>query len=162
MVKRVLLAYLAVELLAVAVLAWALGPWWTVAIVIGTVLLGPLLVGSQLRKQFAVLRSARAPRTAADGLDAVTDGLLMGLGTTLVLVPGPVSTVVGGLMLAPPSRGVMRPLAQVMLSRGISKRLGPVDLSTRVGGQVIDGEVIEGEVIEGDRVAPVPNLPAVR
>ena len=55
---RVLLTYLTVELIAVIALVWAVGPWWTIAIVAGSVLLGPLLVGSQVRKQLAGLRRA--------------------------------------------------------------------------------------------------------
>ena len=148
MVIRVLLAYLAVELLAIAALVWAFGPWWAFAIVIGLFVLGPLLVGSQLRRQLAGLRSA--PRRPDE---AVTDGLMVATGATLVLVPGVVSTALGGLILAPPTRGAMRPLARGMLSRTITKRLGSFDVPPG-RGEYIDGEVVEAEF-------PTPNLPAV-
>lgn len=95
---------------------------WTIAIVAGSILLGPLLVGSQVRKQLAGLRRAqRRPE------QAVTDGLLVGVGSTLVLVPGLVSSALGGLMLAPPTRGAMRPVAQALLTR---EWLGDSPLST--------------------------------
>ncbi|HQE14043.1 MAG: FxsA family protein [Mycobacterium sp.] len=165
MVMRVLLTYLTVELIAVIALVWAVGPWWTIAIVAGSVLLGPLLVGSQVRKQLAGLRRAtRRPD------QAVTDGLLVGVGSTLILVPGLVSTALGGLMLAPPTRGAMRPLAQMLLTRGLARRFAAVDLTVRstradvVDGEVIDAEVIDAEVIGADRFGRgvTPNLPAVR
>lgn len=155
MVMRVLLTYLTVELIAVIALAWALGPWWTIAIVGGSLLLGPLLVGSQVRRQLAGLgRAARRPD------QAVTDGVLVGIGSTLVLVPGLVSTVLGGLMLASPTRGAMRPLAQALLARGVARRFAAVDLTVRSGA----GDFIDGEVIDVDDVGPGarPNLPAVR
>ena len=154
MVMRVLLAYLVVELAAIAGLVWVFGPWWAFAIVIGSFALGPLLVGSQLRRQLAGLRS-----TAGRPDEAVTDGLMVAAGSTLVLVPGVVSTALGGLMLAPPTRGAMRPLAGAMLVRGITKRLGTFDVPPG-RGDYIDGQVIDGEVVDTD--IPTPNLPAVR
>lgn len=165
MVMRVLLSYLAVELLAVTALAWAFGPWWAFAAVIACFAAGPLLVGSQLRRQLVGLRAAaRRPD------EAITDGVVVAAGSTLVLLPGVVSTVLGGFMLAPPTRGAMRPLAQAMLSRSLVRRFGAFDLSGPrrgdfidgqvVDGQVIDGQVIDGEVIGADRVSVTPNLPA--
>lgn len=165
MVSRVLLTYLTVEFLAVVALAWAVGPWWTLAIVAGSVLLGPLLVGSQLRGQLAALR--RATRRLEQ---AVTDGLLVGVGSALVLVPGLVSSVLGALILAPPTRGAMRPLTQALLTRAMDRRFAAVDVTIRsrrsdvIDGEVIDGDVIDGEVIDSGRTGAdvTPNLPAVR
>jgi UPF0716 protein FxsA len=164
MVMRVLLTYLTVELIAVIALAWAVGPWWTIAIVAGSILLGPLLVGSQVRKQLAGLRRAqRRPE------QAVTDGLLVGVGSTLILVPGLVSSALGGLMLAPPTRGAMRPVAQALLTRGMARRFAAFDVTVRSRrADFIDGEVIDadnfGEVIDADNFGAgvTPNLPAVR
>jgi UPF0716 protein FxsA len=158
MVMRVLLTYLTVELIAVIALTWALGPWWTIAIVAGSVLLGPLLVGSQVRKQIAGLRRAQHHPD-----QAVTDGLLVGVGSTLVLIPGLVSSALGGLMLAPPTRGAMRPLAQVLLTRGMARRFAAVDLTVRSGrGDFIDGEVVEVDDFGAGPTQVTPNLPAVR
>ena len=73
-------------------------------------------------------------------------------------------------MLAPPTRGAMRPLAQMLLTRGLARRFAAVDLTVRstradvVDGEVIDAEVIDAEVIDADRFGRgvTPNLPAVR
>lgn len=156
MVMRVLLAYLAVEFIAVIALAWAFGPLWAIVAVLGAFLLGPLLVGSRLRSQFAALRQ---PSRTPD--EALTDGLLVAAGSTLILVPGLVSTALGGLMLATPTRDAMRPLARVMVGRGLSRRLAVFDLSARPGrGDYIDGEIVDGAAVDG--AATPPNLPAVR
>ena len=69
-------------------------------------------------------------------------------------------------MLAPPTRGTMRPLAETLLARGIDRRLGTVNLSAfrdpRAGrGDYIDGQVIDGEVV-GDEADGGDSLPIVR
>jgi UPF0716 protein FxsA len=117
-----------------------------------------------VRKQLAGLRRAqRRPE------QAVTDGLLVGVGSTLVLVPGLVSSALGGLMLAPPTRGAMRPVAQALLTRGMARRFAAFDVTVRSRrADFIDGEVIDtdnfGEVIDADNFGAgvTPNLPAVR
>ena len=163
--------YALVELAALALLIWAIGVGWTLVVVAATFMAGVLLVASQVRGQLAAAR-----RAGTDARAAVTDGVLVALGSFLVFLPGLVSTAAGILMLAPPTRGGMRPLATAMLTRGVSRRLAglswtagtlwtaggpyadspyadePFDYrrypNTGAGrGDYIDGEVI-GEVIE--------------
>lgn len=92
--------------------------------------------------------------------------MLVKLGVFLVFIPGPVTTAAGALMLAPPTRGAMRPLADTLLTRGIDRRLAAANLSAFSGretgrGDYIDGQVIDGHVIDG-QVFDGPDLPAPR
>lgn len=147
-------AYAAVELTAVALLIWVLGLGWALVALAVTFLAGVLVAASQVRRQVAGLRNGRTPQ------GAIADGALVGLGSFLVFLPGIVTTAAGVLMLAPPTRAAMRPLAQALIARGIAGRI--TVLRT---GQVIDGEVIDN-VIDGQvwdlPVSGTPNLPAVR
>ena len=163
---RVAALYLLVELAASVLLIWAFGWGWAILVLIGTFLAGVLLAGTQLKGQ---LRALRRAESVSGG--AVTDGVLVGLGAFLVVLPGVVTTTAGVLMRAPPTRGAMRPLAANVLTRGIDRRLGAADLSAFRGpgggrGDYIDGEVVDGEVVDGWVVADGSdggdNLPIIR
>ena len=151
MVRRGFWLYVVVELAAAAALFWAVGPGWAVAVLLATFLLGLVLVGSQFRRQVAALRLARG-----NPQGAVADGLLVGLGGVLMLIPGLVSSALGALMLLPPTRSAVRPLAAAMLARGVTRRMGAMNLDSVFPGSVfpggarggyIDGEVVDGEVV---------------
>lgn len=144
---RYVALYAAVELAAVALLIWAVGLGWAMVVLAVTFLVGMVLAASQVKGQVGAVRKARAnPR------GAVTDGVLVGLGSVLVFLPGLVSTAAGSLMLAPPTRAAMRPLATTLLGRGVLRGVSAMNLdsvanlgsfSNRVGrGDYIDGEVI--------------------
>ena len=153
--------YLLVELAAVVLLIWAFGWGWAILVLIGTFLAGVLLAGTQLKGQ---LRALRRAGNVSGG--AVTDGVLVGLGAFLVVLPGVVSTTAGVLMLAPPTRGVMRPLAANVLTRGIDRRLAAADLSAFRGPGGGRRDYIDGEVVGGWGVADGSdggdNLPIIR
>ena len=157
--------YAVVELAALALLIWALGLGWTLLVLAGTFVVGVLLAASQVKGQFVAVRRARSKPEAA-----VADGVLVGLGCVLVLLPGVVTTAAGALMLAPPTRGAMRPMAATMLTRGVVRRMDSLNINldpstgTRRGsGDYIDGEVIDGEVIDGEVIGEVAGqLPARR
>lgn len=149
MVMRPLLRYAAlyaaVELAAVILLTWAIGLGWTLVVLAATFMMGVVLAASQLKAQAGSIRRRRGtPQGAA------TDGVLVGLGAFLVFLPGPVSTAAGALMLAPPTRAAMRPLAATMLSRGVMRGVSAMNLDqflTRATrGDYIDGEVIDEPV----------------
>lgn len=133
--------YVLVELAAVILLTWALGLGWALVVLAATFMVGVLLAASQLKGQVSSLRRARNdPRAAA------TDGALVGLGSFLVFLPGVVSTAAGALMLAPPTRAAMRPLATTLFNRGLMRGVGALNLDQMVNragrGDYIDGEVI--------------------
>ncbi len=155
-VLRYAVLYALVEIAAVVLLVWAFGLGWALLILAGVFLTGIALAGSQLKAQLAALRSNRvAPRTAA------ADGALVSLGAVLVLLPGVVSTAAGVLMLAPPTRGAMRPLAAGLITRGVTRRMATIDAAMFAAapygaeypagrGDYIDGEVIDGDVVYGE------------
>lgn len=136
--SRYAVAYALTELLAAALLIWAVGLGWTFVVLASTFMTGVVLAGSQMKSQVASLRRAHAnPRAAA------AEGALVGLGTALVFLPGVVTTAAGMLMLAPPTRGAMRPLAASLLTRGIDRRIGAMyPVTPARDTDYIDGEVI--------------------
>lgn len=147
---RYAVGYALVELAAFAVLVWAFGLGWTVLVMTAVFAAGVLLVASGLKGQVgAVRRAHRNPHAT------VTDGVLVGLGSVLVFLPGIVSTAVGSLMLAPPTRPAMRPLAAAMVSRGVMRGARAVNLErfvgrytgTRRGARTVRGDYIDGEVL---------------
>ena len=133
--------YAAVELAAVILLTWAVGLGWTLLVLAATFMVGMVLAATQLKGQVGAMRRSRA-----NPQGAVADGVLVGLGSFLVFIPGLVSSAAGALMLAPPTRAAMRPIAATMLSRGAMRGLGAINLDqvvNRTGhGDYIDGEVI--------------------
>lgn len=145
MVTRPLLRWAAlyalVELAAVILLTWAIGLGWTLVVLAATFMVGVLLAASALKGQIGSLRRGG---TTAQG--AVTDGVLVGVGSVLVFLPGLVSTAAGALMLAPPTRAAMRPVAATMLSRGAMRGLSVLNID-RVGYRPGRGDYIDGEVI---------------
>lgn len=143
MVMRFFLLYVIVEMAVIVALTATIGFGWTLLALIGTFLLGIALAGSQLRRQLAKLQQGMK-----DPQGAITDSALVALGSVLVFIPGMVTTVVGLLMLAPPTRAAMRPLAGMIAARGIARQvtfvnLGGVPGRPRGRGQYIDGEVID-------------------
>ena len=143
--------YALVELAVLAALTWSIGLGWTLLVLLVTSVVSVALAGSQVKRQLARLQRLR---TNPQG--AMADGMLVALGTFLVFIPGLVTTALGALMLMPPTRGAMRPLAASLLIRGIARRVGVVNL-TAPGrgfapagyGDYIDGEVIDEEVYSG-------------
>ncbi|KKC00750.2 FxsA family protein, partial [Mycolicibacter arupensis] len=95
--------YVVVEVAAVAALIWAFGFGWTTLLLLGAFLAGLILASAQLKRQIHRLRKPADPGVLADS------GLVTA-GTVLVLVPGPVTTVLGLLLLAPQTRAAARPL----------------------------------------------------
>ncbi|MCB0926883.1 MAG: FxsA family protein [Mycolicibacterium insubricum] len=160
MIRRTFAVYVLAELAAVVALVYFLGIGTTLLILVGVLLAGLLLAGSQLRRQLAQLRSG-----VRDAGGAVTDGALVALGTVLVAIPGVVSSAIGIALLIPPVRTVLRPVVTTVAARRLAGRVRFADLGA-VGfttggygrGDYIDGEVIEGEIIDlGDPPGgPVP------
>jgi UPF0716 protein FxsA len=139
MAKRLFGAYVLVELAVVIALAYAIGFGWTLLLLLGTFALGVGLAGSQARQQIRKLQSGLASPHGA-----VTDGLLVALGTVLTLVPGLVTSVLGLFLLLPPTRPIARPVVARLAARG----LGRMPLIVNGGVRAGRGDYIEGEVID--------------
>lgn len=149
MVSRLFLGYAIVELAVVIALASTIGLGWTLLTLLATFLVGVVLAGSQVKRQFTRLRSGL---TTSRGV--VTDGALVAMGTVLVVVPGLVTSAVGLLLLLPPTRAAARPLLVVMAARGIGRPLTTAAVGeyafsrARTRGDFIDGEVIDVTDVE--------------
>ncbi|MCV7225244.1 FxsA family protein [Mycolicibacterium komossense] len=171
MVMRLFLVYVLVELAVVIALASTIGIGWTLLAVLGVSVLGMVLASSQLRRQLAKLR-----RGVGNPQGAVTDSALVAIGTLLVFVPGLVSTVVGSLMLLPPTRAAVRPLATALAARTFAKQMSfvnlggvnpdGVNLTGPARGAYIDGEVLDVQDSDsadtrGGAARPDPVLPVV-
>ena len=155
---RLFLVYAVVELAVLVALASTIGFGWTVLLLAGTFLLGVALAGSQVRRHIRRLRSGLTVTTAQG---AVTDSVLVALGTVLVVIPGLASSVLGALLLLPPTRAAARPIVTAMAARraplivGVSTATGYATRQTR--RDYIDGEVID--VVDDRTVVEQPRLP---
>jgi len=148
MAMRLFLIYVVVELAAIVALTSTVGFGWTILAVLATWLVGVTLAGSQLKRH---LRRLQSGLTAASVQGAAADSLLVALGTVLVVIPGLASSVVGSLLLLPPTRAVGRPLVTALAARrmplvvaagtGAAATGWGYDASGR--GDYIDGEVID-------------------
>ncbi|MBE8519983.1 FxsA family protein [Amycolatopsis sp. H6(2020)] len=150
------LLYVFAEIAAIWAVGSAVGVLGTLALLLAGAFLGSWLARREGGKAMrAFVESARLGRPAEKEL---TDGMLIGLGGVLILVPGFVSDVLGLLLILPPTRAVARRLWLRRLERRAvrfaNRRRGPV--------MVVDSEVvpetarrsdqptvIEGRVIDG-------------
>jgi UPF0716 protein FxsA len=89
----------------IAVAEW-IGALWTAAALVATSLIGVRLIRSQGRAVMADLRAAIA--AGRPPAREVLDGALVFVGGALLIVPGFVTDVVGAVLLAPPTRAVIR------------------------------------------------------
>ncbi|MBT3535246.1 MAG: FxsA family protein [Rhodospirillaceae bacterium] len=116
----ILLAFIAIPLMEIAVfieVGGIIGLWWTLAIVVATALGGTFM----LRRQgLATLH--RAQSHMAEGrmpLREVFDGLCLLIAGALLLTPGFVTDLAGGLLLLPPIRTILgRMVANHIIATG--------------------------------------------
>lgn len=148
MAMRLFLLYAVIEIAVLVGLVSAIGLGWTLLVVLAIFVLGLALAGSQLTRQ---LRRLRGGLTATTAQGAVTDSALVALGTVLVVVPGLASSVLGAVLLLPPTRAAARPVVTALAARGLGRRVPLVVLGGPVGAphagprrrDYIDGEVID-------------------
>lgn len=139
-----LLLYLVVEIAALVALAAVVGVLWTVVIVVAVWGLGWQLIRAQGRRVLDGLRQAAQGERSPDG--AVADGALVAVGSVLMVIPGLVTSVLGALLLLPPTRFVVRPLALLLASRKLGMAGMAASMFARGRGDVIEGEVVESYV----------------
>jgi UPF0716 protein FxsA len=152
MAMRLFVLYVVVELAVLVALTSTVGFGWTVLALLGTFIVGLALAGSQVKRHIRRLQSGL---TAAKVQGAAADSLLVALGTVLVVIPGLASSVLGALLLLPPTRAAARPLVTAMAARR-------VPLIAAAGGSAPGwgydaagrGDFIDGEVIDVVDVKP--------
>ena len=91
-----------VELALLIELGKRIGTWWTIGIVIGTGILGGLLLASQGYGVFA-----RAKQEVNEGRipkNQIIDGLLVVVGAVLLITPGILTDAIGLILLFPLTR----------------------------------------------------------
>src|SRR3954466_12260110 len=115
-----------VEIYVIIQVGQAIGPWWTIGLLIVDSILGSMLMRSQGRtawRRFQVALAGgrggggvfRAPRAGArPPAREVLDGALVIFGGALLLTPGFVTDIFGLALLLPPSRAAVR---RVLVSR---------------------------------------------
>ncbi len=148
MAMRLFALYVVVEMAVLVALTATIGFGWTMLAVAAMFLLGLLLAGSQLRRQLGRLQSGL---TADNAAGVVTDSALVALGTVLVVIPGLASSVVGALLLLPPTRTLARPVVTAMAARRAPLIVGAgrgVGGATRFAYRPSHRDYIDGEVID--------------
>lgn len=142
-----------VEIWTIIQVGQAIGPWWTILLLVVDSILGSWLIKREGSRAFRALREAidsgRMPaRELADG------GLIL-VGGTLMLAPGFVTDAFGILMILPFTRPLFRGLlTQVVASRFAVGRIGGfpgpggTPGNARRPGPDPQGPVVRGEVVD--------------
>jgi UPF0716 protein FxsA len=150
MLSRIMLAITVgslVELTLLLLLGRYAGVPFTLLFVIGTMLLGTLL----LRRQ-----SWRAWKRVRDELnqgqvpaESLADGLLVVVAAVLLMLPGVLTDVVGFLLLVPAFRRRFRHALRAWLRRRIEQKFGPPAPGSRKSVEVIDSYVVTNRSEDG-------------
>ncbi|ULE32235.1 FxsA family protein [Mycobacterium sp. IDR2000157661] len=157
MAMRLFLLYVVIELVVVVALASTIGLGWTLIAVLTTFLVGLALAGSQIKRHIRRLRSGL---TVSNAHGAATDSVLVALGTVFVVIPGLASSLLGVLLLLPPTRAVGRPLVTALAARRMPLITAGVAGfgAARARREYIDGEVVD---VHDGPVGPVVEQQAV-
>ncbi|HKP41298.1 FxsA family protein [Mycobacterium sp.] len=153
MAMRLFLIYTVIELGVIVALASTIGFGWTVLLLLATFTLGLALAGSQVKSHIRRLQSGLTVHTVQG---AATDSVLVALGTVLVVIPGLASSVLGALLLLPPTRVAARPLVTAMAARRMPLVTVAAPRYTAGNGEYIDGEVIDVVDVEPPAVERKP------
>lgn len=157
MALLIVLAWFVVEVVLLLLVGSWLGVGWTLLVLLGTSVLGGVLLRNQGRRTISALRQAQAHQRS--GGRELADGALGGVGALLLVLPGFGTDLLGVLLVLPPTRALVRPvLASALGRRVLLMTPGGGGNPRGGGGEVVDGEVIEGEVVPTDESPPQPRL----
>ena len=160
---RLFLIYVLVELAVVVALISTIGFGWTFLLVVGTFVAGLVLAGSQVKGQIQ-----RLQRGLAEPRGAVSDGALLALGGVLTVVPGLVTSLLGLLLLVPPTRALARPVVAAVAARSLGRM--PIIVTqtggapfraprrTEYGPEFVDGEVVDVTDVQQARLPRHPDV----
>lgn len=153
-----------VEVYLIIQVGQVVGPWWTIALLIGISVLGSYLIKREGRRAWRALQSAMASGRLPDR--ELLDGGLLLVGGTLLLTPGFLTDLVGLFFVLPFTRPVARSAARRLIRRRVQAAVargaaagygfpggppgpagpsGPSGPRSGPGGQVIQGEVLDGD-----------------
>jgi UPF0716 protein FxsA len=109
MLLPLILLFIAVpiaELFVIIQVGEAIGVWWTIGLLIADSILGSWLMRHQGRSAWRRFNEAvQAGRVPAR---EVLDGALVIFGGALLLTPGFITDILGGILLIPPTRALVR------------------------------------------------------
>lgn len=148
------LAFVVMPILEIYVLiqvGQAIGPWWTILLLVLDSILGAWLIKREGRRAWQALReqveTGRMPHKE------LADGALVVLGGAFMLSPGFVTDALGILLILPVTRPLFRGLLVAYAGRQVVRRTGfgpgfPAGdggpgKATRPGPEVVQGEVVD-------------------
>ena len=142
-----------VEIFVIIQVGQVIGGWPTVALLIAESALGAWLVKREGRRAWNALQTSL--QTGKLPGRELTDGALVLIGGTLLLIPGFVTDIFGFFFVLP----FTRPLARRLVTRFVSRRattLAPPAFTPFMPGNPTQprppsGDVIQGEVIDPDK-----------
>ncbi len=140
-----LLAFIVIPMVEIYVLiqvGQAIGPWWTILILVADSVLGTWLIRREGGRAWRALQTALSSGTMP--AKELADGALILIGGTLMLAPGFVTDAVGILLILP----FTRPVARRLLTTVVARRLLVVPVSGR--NPRAQGPVVPGEVVDED------------
>ncbi|TVY01728.1 membrane protein FxsA [Mycolicibacterium porcinum] len=156
MAKRLFLIYLLVEMAVMVALVATIGFGYTVLLLLASFVIGLVLAGSQLNRQIRRLRAGLSGGLS-DPQGAVSDSVLVALGTVLMVIPGLASSVLGALLLLP-TRAAARPVLTGLVARRmpiiVAAPAGYGATTGTAGYRYGAGDYIDGEVIDVNDVDP--------
>jgi UPF0716 protein FxsA len=127
-----------VEIYVIIQVGQAIGPWWTILLLIADSIFGSWLIAHEGRRAWAALTTALS--SGQMPARELADGALILIGGTLMLSPGFVTDAFGILLILP----FTRPVARRLLTRVVGRRL----LVVRPPGPASQGPVVQGEVVD--------------
>ena len=144
-----------VEIYVIIQVGQAIGPWWTILLLIADSVLGSWLVKREGARAWKALRGAlnqgRMPATE------LADGMLILIGGLLMLTPGFVLDIVGALCILPFTRPIGRKALAGFVSRRLSVAAFPGAASYGGGAGRANGpghdsrpgpDVVQGDVVD--------------
>lgn len=127
------------EIIVLIQVGQAIGPWWTILLLIADSIFGAWLIKREGRRAVAAFSNALA--SGRMPAREIADGILILVGGTLMLAPGFVTDLFGMLMILP----LTRPLARRGLTRLVAARLVVPGNTPRPGPEVVRGEVLDDD-----------------
>ncbi|GAB11247.1 hypothetical protein GOARA_065_00410 [Gordonia araii NBRC 100433] len=155
-IRWILLLYVVVEIAAFVGLSAWLGVGWALLITLLTAIAGYGFLVARGRRVVTDLR--RAARNEIRPTEPLPDTALLALSSILVILPGVVSTVLGVVLMAGPTRRIARPAVTAFGARRFAGLVSAVSART----VFLDGDVIDGDVVSSEYATDPTAVPTQR
>ena len=132
------------ELYVLIQVGQAIGPWWTILLLVLDSVIGAWLIKREGRRAWLALRGRI--ETGRMPARELADGALVMLGGALMLSPGFVTDALGIVLILPLTRPLFRGLITSYAVTQVTRRTGAAPgRTTRPGPTVVRGEVIDDD-----------------